>query len=377
LRCTPPCPHFGICGGCSWQHISYSQQLEAKRQILADALWRGARVPAECISAARPSPQQYGYRSRVQFKLHAAQNRLQIGFYRGTSHQVEDLPNGCAIAQPEINAVLQQLRSALEAFPERGLIPQINVECGENGTLAIIQYIGSRRDEFVEFLMRMRSGLSSLNGLWLRTGPKSALTFIWGIQQLEYCLPSSSSAGEIRLGFKPGSFSQVNREQNRAMLETVRRLARFQTSDQVLDLYCGNGNLSLPVAAEVAAVTGIEENAASIAAAQANSSANKISTAEFIRADAVAGARRLADSGRVFDSVILDPPRSGAADAVPEMIRLNPGRIIYVSCDPSTLARDCGLLEAGGYIVRESVPVDMFPQTYHIESITLLENRMR
>jgi len=152
-------------------------------------------------------------------------------------------------------------------------------------------------------------------------------------------------------------------------------MACFQGSEQVLDLYCGNGNFSLPIAGQVAAVTGIEEYAGSIAAAEANRTVNGITNAEFFCADAAAGLKQLAVSGRRFDTVILDPPRSGAAEAVPELCRLNPARIIYVSCDPSTLARDCGLLAVNGYHVRESAPVDMFPQTYHLESVTLLQKQ--
>jgi 23S rRNA (uracil1939-C5)-methyltransferase len=146
-------------------------------------------------------------------------------------------------------------------------------------------------------------------------------------------------------------------------------------SGRLLDLYCGNGNLTLPLAGEAAAVTGIEEYRGSIDEAMRNMTANGIANVEFVCADAAAGLQGLAEAGRSYDVVILDPPRSGAADAVPLLTRLKPERIIYVSCDPSTLARDCGLLQADGYRVRESVPLDMFPQTYHLESVTLLEKQ--
>jgi 23S rRNA (uracil1939-C5)-methyltransferase len=191
---------------------------------------------------------------------------------------------------------------------------------------------------------------------------------------LTYTLPSAS-AGEkpCQMAYQPGGFSQVNRDQNRAMLKVVRQMACFQGTEQFLDLFCGNGNLSLPLAGEVAGVTGVEEYAGSIAAAEANRAANGITHAEFICADAAAGLKQLAASGRRFDTVILDPPRSGAAEALPGLCCLNPDRIIYVSCDPSTLARDCGQLADNGYHVRECVPLDMFPQTYHLESVTLLQ----
>jgi 23S rRNA (uracil1939-C5)-methyltransferase len=150
-------------------------------------------------------------------------------------------------------------------------------------------------------------------------------------------------------------------------------MAAFQGTERLLDLYCGNGNFSLPLAGKVAGVLGVEEYAGSIATATANTIANGISNAEFICADAVTAVRQLAASGQRFDTVIIDPPRAGAAGAVQELVRLEPSRIIYVSCDPSTLARDCGILMNSGFRVRESVPLDMFPQTFHLESVTLLE----
>jgi 23S rRNA (uracil1939-C5)-methyltransferase len=156
------------------------------------------------------------------------------------------------------------------------------------------------------------------------------------------------------------------------MLAVVRRLGAFAPSDHLLDLYCGNGNFTIPLAMDVAKVVGIEGNAESISAAQHNKNVNKVANAEFFCDDVAAGVRRLVDQNRKFDAILLDPPRAGAEDAIAGIIRLQPLKIIYVSCDPSTLARDCGLLAEGGYCVAETVPLDMFPQTFHVESITLL-----
>jgi len=189
-----------------------------------------------------------------------------------------------------------------------------------------------------------------------------------------YSLPSdSATASFCSLSYRPGAFAQVNALQNVALLRLVRQFADCGKNDRILDLYCGNGNFSLPLAGDVAHVTGIEEYGDSIAAAHDNCRHNGISNAEFICADAASGVRRLLDNGRFFETVILDPPRSGAADVLDDLLRLKPERIIYISCDPSTLARDCGVLSTGGYGVVLSVPVDMFPQTYHLESVTLLK----
>jgi 23S rRNA (uracil1939-C5)-methyltransferase len=376
FRCLPPCPVFGTCGGCSWQHISYAQQLAAKQQILAETMWRGARVAAEVVTPTSPSPQQYGYRSRVQFKLHGTGNSLKIGFYRTGSHLVEDIGQVCAVALPLINAVLSRLRIVLPSCPDIRSIPKISVDCAEQGVIAVVTYTGRDSAAVTAFFDEHREELLPLSGLFLQSDRKTPLQKVYGDDALTYSLPAfESNTKPLLLSYQAGGFAQVNREQNRAMLEIVRRLADFSGTEQVLDLYCGNGNISLPIAGLISHVTGIEEYAGSIDSARDNCTKNGIGNADFICADAAVGIRRLADAGRKFDTIILDPPRTGAAEAVPEICRLNPPKIVYISCDPSTLARDCGLLSENGYDVKECVPVDMFPQTYHIESVTLLQKK--
>lgn len=373
-RVVPPCPLFGSCGGCCWQHIAYPLQVYAKRQILAEALWRGARVPDEKVSDLVQAPEQYGYRSRVQFKLYGGADKLRIGFYRHGSHFVEDAPQGCPIALPVINEALLCLREMLTSFPEPTAIPQINIDCGEQGVVAIINYIGRDPDMVATFFEKNHCSLEPLTGIFLQTGRKSSLRIVTGSRVLAYSLPGGGvDASPCSLNFRPGGFSQVNSVQNRAMLNIIRELSCFDGHERVLDLYCGNGNFSLPLAREVASITGIEDYKDSIAAAVDNCRVNGIENAEYFVSDAAHGVRRLADNGRQYDVVILDPPRSGAADSVGEICRLNPEKIIYISCDPNTLARDCGTLSAGGYNVLKSIPIDMFPQTYHLESITLLQ----
>ena len=374
-RVAPPCPVFGRCGGCSWQHIGYEQQLLAKQQILVDALWRSARVAAEHVQPVAAAPAPYGYRSRVQFKLHGSADNLRIGFYRSNSHLVEDVGSGCAIALPIINTVLAALRPVLALFPEVSAVPRISIDCAGQGVIAVISYSGRDSKAAAAFFRQRRDELTPLTGVFLDTG-RTTLWHVYGDDQLSYALSGvSTEAQTCQLAYRPGGFSQVNREQNRTMLEIVRQMGGFQGDQQVLDLYCGNGNFSLPIAAEVAGITGIEEYPDSIAAAEANRTLNGITNAEFICADAVVGLKQLVDSGRWFNTVILDPPRSGASEAVADLCRLKPERIIYISCDPSTLARDCGQFAQCGYHVCDCIPVDMFPQTYHLESVTLLQKQ--
>lgn len=371
-RIAPTCPLFERCGGCDWQNVDYGQQLHAKRQILADTLWRGARVDADAVAPTVASPQQYGYRSRVQFKLFGYAERLQIGFYRAGSHFVEDAVLGCPIAVPKVNQALGRLREVLAFFPEPALIPQINIDCADDGAVAIINYIGRDRDMVLAFFQDRFLELEPLTAIFLQAGRKSTLEKICGDETLVYSMPSGDMTADCLLKFRPGGFSQVNLHQNRALLKIIMDLAGFDGSENVLDLYCGNGNFSLPVARCVNNVTGVEDYGDSIAAALDNATLNGINNAEFICADAAAGCRHMLEQSRKFDLVLLDPPRAGADEAIPEIIRLNPMKIIYVSCDPNTLARDCGRLAAAGYKVKVSIPVDMFPQTYHLESVTLL-----
>lgn len=372
-RVPPSCPLFGSCGGCSWQHVAYQRQLSEKGRIFADTFWRGARVPAERIEAVLPSPAAYGYRSRVQLKLHQRRGKLLIGFYRQGTHRVEDAPAGCPIALPVINTALGRLRQVLNAFPDAGMIPRITIDAAGQGVVAVVSYGGRDMAAAERFFLERQSALSPISGLYLQADTTAGLRKVWGDDCLAYSLADASGDAEpCLLSYRPGGFSQVNSAQNVLLLQLVRRFAALRGGEQLLDLYCGNGNFSLPLARSVAAVTGIEEYADSIAAARDNARRNGINNAEFICADAEAGVRQLADDGRCFDVVILDPPRSGAAGVVQQLGLLGPGRIIYISCDPSTLARDCGVLRESGYGVQASVPVDMFPQTYHLESVTLL-----
>ncbi len=371
-RVEPPCPLFGSCGGCNWQHINYTRQLISKREIFADTLWRGARIAGDLIEDVVPSAHPYGYRSRVQFKLHYAKNQLQMGFYRQGTHFVEDASDGCPVAMPVINEALRSFRSVLKSFTDPNQLPQINIDCAGEVVIAVVNYIGNDIDGVAGFFKNYMTELRPVTGLYIQSGRKVRLRKIYGDDLLTYVLPDKVGK-QCQLSYKPGAFSQVNRDQNIKLLELVRQFSEFKGTEQVLDLYCGNGNFSIPLSGDVYSMTGIEEYKDSISSAMENAVKNGITNSEFICSDAVVGVRQLVAAGRKFDVVILDPPRSGAGDAVVEVLKLNPEKIIYISCDPSTLARDCGaFVKNGQYHVRSSIPVDMFPQTYHLESVTLL-----
>ena len=373
VRTVPECPIFGRCGGCQWQHIRYAAQLEQKRNILAEALWRGARVPADLIEAVVPADMTYGYRNRLQFKVAIHHGKTAIGFYRQGTHQVEDAAGGCPIAAPIINQTLHCFREVLRFYPGIESVTQLTVDAGDSGVIVFIHQNGNITRKSREYLLSKSGDLWPCTGLFAKTEHHESGEIVWGESAISYRMNQADPAQKpVELTYPPGGFSQVHQRQNSAMLTVIRRLADFASTGHLLDLYCGNGNFSLPLAAQVASVVGIEGNAGSVRAANHNREINRVANVSFFCDDAASAVMRLLAGGRTFDTVLLDPPRSGADDVVAGIARLLPGKIIYVSCDPSTLARDCGVLSGYGYRVVTSVPVDMFPQTFHIESVTLL-----
>jgi 23S rRNA (uracil1939-C5)-methyltransferase len=377
LRVVPPCPVFGKCGGCDWQHLKYSAQLQAKQEIFSEILWRTGRVDANRIQSIIGSPEQYGYRSRVQLKMRFVQGEIHLGFYRAGSHYVVDVPQECAISCPAINRTFGELRVLLDEFSEPDNIPQIDIAAGDDGdVLLIFHYIGENRDKIIGFLNKNRHRLSLAGGVFLQSGRKNSIETVFGRENISYIIPDTVFHGlpEMSLRTSRGGFSQVNYRQNNTLIDLVLQWAEPGGRDNVLDLYCGNGNFSLPMAHSAAQVVGFEEFEQSIRDADCNRLSNKVPNTRFECVDSVEGMKKLASSGERFDTVILDPPRIGAAEAVKVIPALKPGKILYISCDPPTLARDLAYLRKLHYEVAKSKTVDMFPQTYHIESVTLLEN---
>jgi 23S rRNA (uracil1939-C5)-methyltransferase len=237
----------------------------------------------------------------------------------------------------------------------------------------VIHHSGRVTSENREYFIGRSGDFGPCTGLFVKADKRSGIEKIWGSTEISYRMNQTDpDKKQVVLTYSPDGFAQVNQMQNISMLSVIRQLGAFKSTEQLLDLYCGNGNFSIPLAGEVFSVVGIEGNAESIRAADFNRELNNVANIQFFCDDVASGVLRLVDEGRKYDTVLLDPPRAGAGEAIAGIVRLQPNKIIYISCDPSTLARDCGLLSGSGYNVVKSVPVDMFPQTYHIESVTLL-----
>ncbi len=373
-RVTPPCHAFGNCGGCDWQHIDYAAQCRAKQAILTETLQRVARLEQPNVAVTKASVQQYGYRARAQFKVHKTAQGLAVGFFRRGSRYVIDLPQGCPVVTSAINSAMARLRNLLQELPDCDRIPQISLEEGLDGVVAIVHYIGQTPDRLTALLAQEQQALG-LAGLFLQSGRKDSLVPVFGSGHLAYQVPRQGvAAEELVLGYEIGGFSQINRGQNRAMVDLVGSYAQPEPSWRLLDLYCGNGNLSLPLSGAVKELLGIEGFAPSIASAVDNAGQLRVNNSTFTCRDVAEAVHALESQQERFELVVLDPPRAGAYEAVRGLACLDARRVVYVSCDPATLARDLAILcGAGGYCLIEATPLDMFPQTGHLETVALLQ----
>lgn len=364
-RIAPVCAYFGDCGGCQWQFLPYAAQLDAKVQIFTELLTRQAGIADVPLCAPLSAPDPWHYRGRAQFKCHATAAGLVIGFYRRNSHHVVAIDT-CPILADRLNQALAFLRQHLPSAPAARQISQIDVQVGADGRLrAMLIFQGEAPDRLLSFLAPLFA--AEKIALAIQYGHKKALQ----VAADEDDLFISVAEPPLALRYRAGGFVQVNQAQNRQLVAQVLRDAGDLRGRRVLDLYCGIGNFSLPLARWAGQVVGVEEYGPAIADAQRNATQARLDNCSFHARDAVGAATALWGDG--FDLVLLDPPRSGAAEVVAELVRLCPPRIIYVSCDPATLARDLKVLIEGGYRLVATRVVDMFPQTFHIESISLLE----
>lgn len=364
LRRTPPCPVADECGGCQWQQLPYAEQLRWKQQLFVDTLVRQAGVDPEKILPLQPSAAEFGYRSRVQIKCFATSEGFFTGFFRPQSRFVVGIDN-CPLMPPELNLLLAKFRDALTGHPFANKVPQIDLAIGaDSSTRAVVHYLGNRHDELATLL----HPVAKLAGcdLAIQAGRKDSLHLVHGDGELQI----SVDQPEIRLNYAAGGFAQINLEQNRKLVQAVIAAAELTGKERVLDLFCGMGNFSLPLARRAGFVVGVENFSPSIEMARRNALENDIENTSF---HALPAERALSFFEHNFDLLLLDPPRAGAFSLAKQLTRQPVKKLIYVSCDPQTLARDLKTLLHNGYRLISSQAFDMFPQTYHVESLSLLE----
>jgi len=355
-RVKPPCPYFGRCGGCQWQHIDGAQQVELKKEILKDLLMRLGGLKEIPSITLFPSPDPYDYRTRVQLKVRGER----LGYFRERSHQLVDI-EGCPIAHPLVNEIIQLLRKQMTSFPSIEEI-DINVSPEEGkGVLIFYPLIPTQgREMSLEGFLKAHP---MVKGIVMRGERETALL---GKPHLSFTIPF-----KLTLHTSPGTFFQVNLKQNEKLIQKVLEFSGAKRDEKALDLYSGVGNFTLPIATVTQEVWGVEENRAAVNDARRNAELNEIKNCHFIqgRVEEV-----LRDWKRKEpDLVILDPPRAGCKRILDQLAGLKPKRIVYVSCEPTTLARDLRLFSKKGYFPHELALIDMFPQTYHMEVVGLLE----
>ncbi|MHB1349209.1 MAG: class I SAM-dependent RNA methyltransferase [Desulfobulbaceae bacterium] len=369
-RVEPPCPVYTTCGGCDFQHIEENTQLRLKGEMIREALLRaGLTAPPTALHPPMASPLPYGYRRRLRLKLTQAG---ELGLFRFRSNRIVPI-NGCPVATEALNLALRQLQESSLPREAAATVREIDLlhSPGDDCVHALLLPDRGNADNRVP-LSAWPDQLPGIKMLWQKT--KKGLRKLGGEPETLFQDLSEVVSGQsFRLSWPPGTFSQVNAEQNARLISLVRDLAQGGNHRSVLDLFCGMGNFSVPLALGGAHVLGVELNRESVAWAVRNAAAAGCVAARFIRSDVAEALTSPVITGTLFDLIVLDPPRLGLGKAWHRLADLDAGRIIYISCDPATLARDLALLGTRGYQLAQLTPVDMFPQTHHIEAVALLE----
>ncbi len=369
-RIRPHCQHYEECGGCDLQHAGYPEQLRIKTGIVKEAMERAKiELQKHCLQDIIPSPALWGYRQRLRLKIN--RNGLP-GFFKKKSNHFIGI-NRCLVATVPVNAALGDLRTTLclgELADTCSEIELLQSPIDDTMTLVLRQ---KTRQHIPAAVLKNLASLASLNHIgWTNGKQWSQLVPADEPAPLAQKISLPDPAQNCILSWSGGCFSQVNVPQNVQLIRLVSTLAGELKGKTVLDLYCGMGNFSIPLALKGATVTGIEQNPESIRWARFNAGSAGV-RCSFHVSDVVTGLRQLAKNREQTDIIVLDPPRRGIGKAAGLLAELQPGLIIYISCDPATLARDLAMLCNREYSLSQLIPVDMFPQTHHIECVVLLE----
>lgn len=380
-RVVPACRHFGVCGGCKIQHFHVGAQVATKQRALEDALWHLGKVKPEQVLRPIEGPAWgYRYRARLSVRHVVKKGRVLVGFHERKSSYVADM-DSCEVLPPHLSALLVPLRELITGMDQRDRLPQIEVAVGDEVTALVLRHLEPLSEGD---LARLRE-FGARHGIqwWLQPkGPDTVHRLDEGGPQLAYTLPDFG----VTMPFKPTDFTQVNHQINRVLVSRALRLLDTQPGERVIDWFCGLGNFTLPIATQAREVLGIEGSETLVARSRENAALNGLAgKTRFVARNLFeVTAQELADHGRA-DKWLVDPPREGAfalAKALADIAADStlapgyepPGRIVYVSCNPATLARDAGLLvHQAGYRCVAAGAINMFPHTAHVESMAVFE----
>jgi 23S rRNA (uracil1939-C5)-methyltransferase len=390
-RVTPGCPHFGLhtgaCGGCKMQHLHVGAQVAVKQRVLEDNLWHLGKVKADNILRPIEGPAWgYRYRARLSVRHVLKKGTVLIGFHERKSRYVADMQT-CAVLPPHVSAMLMPLRTLIASMDAVDTLPQIELACGDSVTAMVLRHLEplSTGD-----LARLREFAQEHAGVqwWLQAkGPETVKLLDDSSPALSYALPDFG----ITMPFKPTDFTQVNPHINRVLVSRALRLLDVQKHERVIDWFCGLGNFTLPLATQAREVLGVEGAESLIARSRENYELNKplalvnkaLAATEFVARNLFEITAGMLQADGSADKWLVDPPREGAFALVKALAELHqtppanwtpPKRIVYVSCNPATLARDADVLvHQAGYVCAKAGVVNMFPHTAHVESIAVFE----
>jgi 23S rRNA (uracil1939-C5)-methyltransferase len=377
-RVAPPCPYYKRCGGCTLQHLSYEKQLEYKTRFVQNCLQRIGGLDIS-VAPCAPSPQTYGYRNKSSFPVAMTKDGVKTGFYAPHSHDLIDIGE-CIVADVHANAALKTIREYIasrnitpyDEFTGKGLLRHIILRTAKDGSLMAAAVInGTKMQGEAEWTEYLKENIEGLSSLIVNTNAEKTNVILGNKDRALY--GDTYILDEILgLSFELSlqSFMQVNRAQSEELYKKALAFADIQSSDIVLDLFCGIGTLTLAAAIKAKKAFGVEIAQSAVDNANKNKTRNRITNAEFICGDCAKALPELLEKEKSIDIVLLDPPRKGCDKAVLDaLIGAAPTKIVYVSCDPATLARDIKVLAEGGYRALEAAPFDMFPQTTHVECV--------
>lgn len=371
-RIEPRCPHFGVCGGCALQHLSPEDQIASKQTRLLDSLTHLGKVEPETVLVPLTA-EPWAYRRKARLGVHYMRREqvVRVGFRERSSKFLTDAKR-CDVLHSAVGERIEALAQLVNSLSVRDKVPQIEVAIGDEHAALVFRHLDALSGDDQQKLIAFGEG-NNLT-IFTQSGGPQTIQRIYPEATAEdsfylsYRLPNY----EVELQFQPTDFTQVNAPLNRKMIDHTVEMLDLQADDRVLDLFCGLGNFSLPLARCAGGVVGIEGEASLVERAWDNARRNGLDNLEFHAADLTGDLAVEPWYGKGFNKLLLDPPRSGAAVVVENLPMPFPERIVYVSCDPATLARDAGtLVNTHGYRLLSVGVMDMFPHTAHVESIAL------
>lgn len=367
-RIEPLCPHFAQCGGCSLQHMSATAQILFKQQVLLEQLEHFGNVKPNRLLAPIMGPSyQYRTRARLGVKYVEKKGKMLVGFREKDPRYLADLEH-CSILHPKIGNLLEPLKKVISQLSVFQSVPQIEVAIGDKEGVLVFRHLKSFTEADKKILEQF--GRENELAIYLQPEGISSIHPLLSLEEgtLSYHLPDF----ELNFKFRPTDFTQINTEINKKMVKLAIELLELNSNDCVLDLFCGLGNFTLPIATLVSKVIGVEGSEEMVKQARLNASLNNITNTIFYAHDLQSMNEPLWAKD-AYNKVLLDPPRAGALECLPTFAKMDIKRIVYVSCNPATLARDIGeCVKKYGYTLEAVGVLDMFPQTSHVESMALL-----